>query len=116
MQLTRAIERSKRTRRVESAEYLVERDGRAEAYEARVFASVEGQIVAIIRNSTSSRQASEALAHQERFLRRILDLFPSCIFAKDRPAASPGESGICRDLRDDRREHDRALGRRVRLQ
>jgi PAS domain S-box-containing protein len=82
--LCQAVERSRRSGSSESAEYDVQARNRRETFEARVLVSSESQIVAIIRNTSASRAASEALARQERFLRHILDLNPGFIYTKDR--------------------------------
>ena len=82
--LKAAIDRSRESGKVESAEYVLDWEGRSEAYEARVFASPEGLVAVIVRNTTARRAASEALTRQERFLRHVLDLNPTLIFAKDR--------------------------------
>ena len=84
---------------MESAEYVLEVDGRVEAYEARVFASPEGLVCVIVRNVTERRAASEALERQERFLRHVLDLNPTLIFSKDREGRFPEEEEIVGALR-----------------
>jgi PAS domain S-box-containing protein len=82
--LMQAAERSRRTGQAEEAEFEIAVGDDRVCYGARVFASPDAQTVAIVRDVTETRTAAEALALQERFLRRVIDLIPGFVFTKDR--------------------------------
>jgi PAS domain S-box-containing protein len=73
-----------RTGQPKSFEYSLSLRGEANSYEARLIPVLKTQVLAVIRNITERRKAAEELARQRTFLRQVIDMNPSFIFAKDR--------------------------------
>lgn len=67
-----------------SIEYTIEQDGRRVVHEARVLSGLENQVVAVVRDITERKRAEEEAGRQRAFLRQVIDLNPSFVFAKDR--------------------------------
>ncbi len=64
--------------------YSLPRDGATVWFEGRVTPVGDGTVLWIARDVTDERRTADALAHQRWFLRRVIDLDPNFIFAKDR--------------------------------
>ncbi len=72
------------TRKPVTVEFALPMKGEVAFYEARLLPVLEDQFIALVRNITDRVRSAEELRRQRTFLRQIVDLNPSFIFAKDR--------------------------------
>jgi PAS domain S-box-containing protein len=68
-----AVQRVQETKSLVSFEYSLVLQGRGSFYEARLLPVLEDQIIAIVRNVTSRRQAEEALKESEEKYRTLVE-------------------------------------------
>ncbi|MBI3450411.1 MAG: PAS domain-containing protein [Acidobacteria bacterium] len=83
-QLESAVTQVRRTESLVGIEYPMTVRGREDFFEARLMPLLDGHIGALVRNITERVRVERELAEQKAFLRQVIDLAPSFIFAKDR--------------------------------